>query len=163
MKLSLESFNHIPEQEARAALHECCASIAWVPAMLARRPFKNEADLLLAAEAIWWKLGEADWLEAFAGHPQIGGGASDRRWSGQEQSGMRMAGAGTKFAMEQGNRAYFEKFGYIYIVCATGKTGEEMVAILNDRLKNDRETEIRAAASEQIKITQLRLRKMLTT
>jgi len=163
MKLPLESFNHIPEQEARAALHECCASIGWVEAMIARRPFKNEAGLLSAAEEIWWRLGEADWLEAFAGHPQIGAGESDQRWPDQEQSGMRTAGAGTKFSMEQGNRAYFEKFGYIYIVCATGKTGEEMLAILNERLKNDRATEIRAAASEQIKITQLRLRKMLTT
>ena len=75
MKLSLESFNHIPEQEARVALHDCCASIGWGGAMTARRPFKNEADLLLAAEEIWWRLGEADWLEAFAGHPQIGAGA----------------------------------------------------------------------------------------
>jgi 2-oxo-4-hydroxy-4-carboxy-5-ureidoimidazoline decarboxylase len=160
--LTLDSFNHNPEQEQRAALHECCASISWVAAMIARRPFQNEADMLSAADEIWWKLGEADWREAFAGHPQIGAGESDQCWSDQEQSGMRNAGAGTKFAMLQGNRAYLEKFGYIYIVSAIGKTGEEMLAILNERLKNDPATEIRAAATEQSRIIQLRLRKMLT-
>lgn len=136
--------------------------MAWVAAMIARRPFPDEAAVLSASDEIWWKLDESDWREAFASHPQIGAGESDQRWSGQEQSGVRTAGAGTMLAVKQGNRAYFEKFGYIYIVCATGKTGEQMLAILNERLKNDPATEMRAAATEQSKIAQLRLRKLMT-
>jgi 2-oxo-4-hydroxy-4-carboxy-5-ureidoimidazoline decarboxylase len=160
--LTLENFNRISEYDARAALHECCASTEWVRAMAARRPFTSEAGLFSAADEIWWKLGEADWREALAGHPQIGAGHAQQRWSNQEQSGMLSAGGDTKLSMEKGNRAYFEKFGYIYIVCATGKTGTEMLADLIERLKNEPATEIRIAATEQSKITQIRLRKMLT-
>jgi OHCU decarboxylase len=131
--------------------------------MVARRPFYGESDLLDAADEIWWGLTETDWREAFASHPLIGevrpcGGSSQ-----QEQIGMQASSPPTRAALARLNRAYLEKFGYIYIVCATGKPGDEMLAILEPRLPNHPAAEIRIAAEEQSKITRLRLSKMLRT
>jgi OHCU decarboxylase len=131
--------------------------------MSARRPFSDTLQLLAAADEIWWGLRNDDWLEAFASHPQIGGNGSAHRWSSQEQSGVQTAADETRRALALGNQRYLEKFGFIYIVCATGKSAEEMLQLLNQRISNDRETEIRIAAEEQSKITKLRLRKLLDT
>lgn len=151
------------EEEARAALFECCGSAVWADAMVRQRPFREESDLLNGADEVWWQLSEEDWHEAFASHPQIGAtNGAHQRWSPREQSGMQNASAATRSAIAERNRAYLEKFGYIYIVCATGKSSDEMLAILEERLGSDPATEIRTAAEEQGKITRLRLSKMLS-
>ncbi len=132
------------------------------------RPFQDVEELLAKADGIWRSLGEEDWLEAFRAHPKIGEqkaaatqSEQARSWSVQEQSGIERAAQETKAALASGNQAYEKRFGFIYVVCATGKTSEEMLAILNDRLQNDPETELRQAAEEQGKITRLRLEKLL--
>lgn len=144
------------EQDARALLHQCCGARAWVNAMIARRPFGSTAALLDAAGESWWSLSPDDWRAAFASHPKIG----DRSSTGlpaKEQAGVRAASSDVLSALADGNRAYHEKFGYIFIVCATGKTAEEMLAILQQRLGNDPDQEIRIAAAEQEKINASRL------
>jgi allantoicase len=136
-----------------AALRACCGSTRWVAEMLAARPFGDLAALLRAAERIWWRLDEADWLEAFAAHPEIGARASG--WSAAEQAGV--TGLGDELA--EANRAYRDKFGFIYIVCAAGRGAEELLALARARLDNGRADELRAAAEEQAQITRLRLRR----
>jgi OHCU decarboxylase len=144
------------EPAARALLHQCCGSRAWVEAMLARRPFGSTAGLLRAAHESWWSLGPHEWKEAFASHPKIG----DRSSTGlpaREQAGVRRASEDMRSALADGNHAYLEKFGYIFIVCATGRSAAEMLAILRERLGHDPDREIRIAAGEQEKITAIRL------
>ena len=136
--------------------------------MTAARPFANVDELLTRADSIWWSLSPEDWLEAFRAHPKIGEkkaaatqSEKARKWSAQEQSGIRNAAADTMAALAAGNRDYEQRFGFIFIVCATGKSSEEMLAILQARLQNDAETEIAVAADEQRKIMRLRLEKLL--
>jgi 2-oxo-4-hydroxy-4-carboxy-5-ureidoimidazoline decarboxylase len=151
-----EHLNSVPEEEARAALIRCCGARRWVEQMLAARPFASDAELHESAERIWWALGREDWLEAFAGHPRIGARTTDRA-SRREQAGVEGATAATRAALALGNRAYEERFGHVFLVCATGKTAGEMLGALRDRLANDPATELRIAAGEQAKITRLRL------
>ncbi len=131
------------------------------------RPFPGPEKLLEAADRVWWELQPEDWLEAFRSHPRIGekasarGSAQARRWSSAEQSGTRDARPELMEAVVKANRAYEARFGYIFIVCATGKSAEEMLALLEQRLQNDPGAEIRVAAEEQRKITRLRLEKLL--
>ena len=160
----LRELNEGTADQARAVLSRACGSSRWVERMMARRPFANEARLLFAARNEWFGLTEMDWLEAFAHHPQIGDrSALEARFptshdlSAKEQSGIGIAGADVLIALEQANKDYFDRFGFIFIVCATGKTAEEMLALLLSRLSNDRATELRVAAEEQAKITALRL------
>ena len=155
--------------DAVRELLTCCGSREWARCMAAARPFAHERALLEKAATIWWRMGEADWREAFRSHPRIGerkaeAGQSSREqaWSAGEQAGMSTAAEATQRALAQGNRAYDERFGFIYIVCASGKTADEMLAILNRRLAHDPATELRIAAEEQRKITHLRLEKLLT-
>lgn len=136
--------------------------------MTEERPFHDLEELLTKADAAWWALDEEDWLEAFSRHPKIGEKKSERaqateaqRWSEQEQAGTRSADEETRLALAEGNQEYAEKFGYIYIICATGKSMEEMLAILKERLSNDADKELRVAAEEQRRITHLRLQKLL--
>jgi 2-oxo-4-hydroxy-4-carboxy-5-ureidoimidazoline decarboxylase len=135
--------------------------------MAACRPFGCEQDLFNAAERIWHGLDRDDWLQAFAAHPKIGDQKAVRLkfantgdWSAAEQAGMAGAADAVLLALEQANRAYEAKFGHIFIVCATGKTAREMLALLQQRLKNDPEKELLIAAAEQAKITRLRLQKL---
>ena len=132
--------------------------------MMARRPFGSHDALLKAAREEWFALSEADWLEAFSHHPRIGDRAAlEARFpqthdmSSKEQSGIGIAGADVLQALAQANNDYFERFGFIFIVCATGKSAGEMLALLLSRLPNDRATELRIAAEEQSKITELRI------
>jgi len=132
--------------------------------MLQRRPFGNDARLLSAARIEWFGLSESDWLEAFSHHPPIGDRASlESRFPGthdlssKEQAGVGGANAEVIAALAEANAHYLERFGFIFIVCATGKSAEEMLGLLRDRLNNDRATELRIAANEQAKITALRL------
>ncbi|MDX6443332.1 MAG: allantoicase [Blastocatellia bacterium] len=132
------------------------------------RPFADVDGLLGAAESIWWSLSEPDWLEAFRAHPKIGEqkavavqSAQAQTWSAQEQSGVANAAAETKAELAARNQEYEQRFGFIFIICATGKTSAEMLAILTERLQNDTEAELRIAADEQRKITRLRLEKLI--
>ncbi len=168
---NLARLNSLSAAEAEGELLKCCGSTQWAHALAGRRPFRDVQELMEAAGEVWWNLTERDWLEAFAAHPKIGGrGARARRqhaeaerWSEQEQSGARDASEATLDKLAEANRVYEEKFGYIYIVCATGKTAEEMLALLRARLSNTAADELRIAATEQSKITRLRLEKLLAT
>jgi allantoicase len=151
-------------------LLQCCGSQRWVHAIAAARPYRSWDALLETSNAEWFALDAKDWLEAFAAHPRIGervpaagGSAGHPRsgWSSQEQSGTRGASAETMNAIAEANRAYEEKFGFLYLVCATGRGAEEMLANCRERMQNDRDTELRVAAEEQAKIIALRLEKLV--
>lgn len=152
------------EAVARAILTRACGSARWVDRMMARRPFGTERKLLFAARNEWFGLTEADWLEAFAHHPRIGDRASlaerfpaTHDLSADEQAAVGAAHADVLGELADGNDEYFKRFGFIFIVCATGKTAPEMLQLLRDRLSNDRASELRIAAEEQARITALRL------
>jgi len=164
--------NALSSEEAQAELLKCCGSTNWARRMAQQRPFPTGGDamrrLLDAADRVWWDLGREDWLEAFTRHPRIGekaaakdASAETRRWSEEEQSGTRSAREQVLAALAKANRAYEQRFGYIFIVCATGKSSEEMLALLQQRLQNDPAAELRVAAEEQRRITHLRLQKLL--
>jgi OHCU decarboxylase len=167
--MTLAELNVLPLNRAEDELLKCCGSTAWARGMAQKRPFANADRLLEAAGEIWWRLDPADWMQAFRAHPQIGqrqpnahASALAQAWSAQEQSGMSRAGVGVTMELEDANQEYLAKFGYIFIVCASGKNAVEMLAILRSRLPNSAEQEIRVAAEEQNTITRLRLEKLLT-
>ena len=164
----LEQFNSLPLDVASAELIKCCGSSRWAERMAARRPFPDTDSLLRAADAVWWELETTDWLEAFSHHPKIGErraahnvSEEARRWSEEEQSTTRLAREETMRELVAANREYERKFGFIFIVCATGKRTEEMLTLLKERINNDTGKELRVAAEEQRRITHLRLRKLL--
>ena len=138
--------NRLGAEEARAALLACCGSARWAAEVAALRPFWDVGQLLRIGRRVWFELESDDWLEAFRAHPRIG-----------ESS----ASADTLDELARANREYEERFGFIYIVCATGRTAEEMLALLRGRLSNDPDAELRVAAEEQWRITELRLKKFL--
>ena len=159
--------NRLSENERRRVLTNCCAADRWVNGMLGRLPADHDEAVLASAEDVWWSLDRDDWLEAFAAHPMIGEATSllanyseTKQWAEGEQSGAAEADAVTLRALAEGNLEYKRLFGYIFIVCATGKSAGEMLKILQARLKNSADDEIRIAAAQQLQITQLRLRKL---
>ena len=165
--MNLAAINAWTDDEAIAAFRRCCGSTRWAERMAALRPFDSEAAVFEAAERTWWGLDPADWLEAFAAHPRIGDldalrakFAATAAWSAVEQAGVDGASEDVLQALADDNARYHERFGYIFIVCATGKTAEEMLALLRERLANDADIEIRVAAAEQAKITRIRLEKI---
>lgn len=167
MSNGLEQLNRAAPAIAEARLCDCCGSRAWARMMAAARPFADVAALLEQAKQIWQSLDAQEWLEAFAAHPKIGARraspqqpAQSAAWSHTEQSGTHDAADSVRDALAESNRLYEEKFGYIFIVCATGKSAEEMLAVCRQRLTNDADTELRIAADEQSKITEIRLRKV---
>lgn len=150
--------------EARELLRRCCGVKAWVERMLERRPFGSRDALHAAAREVWRALPPDDWRDAFQHHPRIGDRAAlgerfaaTRDLAQREQAGVAGASEDVLEALAAGNRAYGEKFGYTFIVCATGKSAQEMLAILRTRLANAPAVEIRIAAEEQARITALRL------
>jgi OHCU decarboxylase len=166
--VTLAALNALSAAEAEAELLACCGSQRWAREMAVRRPFADVEALLAAADQVWWSLAADDWHEAFRAHPRIGErkaapaqGARAAGWSRQEQAGATDAAASVADALAAGNREYERRFGHIYIVCAAGKSAEEMLGILRSRLANDAETELRVAAGEQAQITRLRLAKLL--
>jgi len=168
---ALAAWNAADESTALAAMLACCGAQRWAHAMVALRPIDSEDELLAAADRIWAAMEEPDWMEAFACHPRIGGGIGERKahaspqsvaWSAQEQSGAAQAAARVLEKLAAGNADYERRYGFTYIVCATGKGAEEMLAILNRRLQSDRATELREAAEQQRQITRIRLRKWMT-
>lgn len=160
----------MPAGRAAALLADCCGSSRWVTAMLSRRPFGTVDRLLAASTEVWHSLDSDDWLEAFAHHPRIGERASDRpqgahgaAWSQSEQAGVDGARDTTRDALVRINRAYEQRFGFIYIICASGRSAEEMLEIANGRMQHDLSQEIVVAAAEQHAITQRRLATLLNT
>jgi len=165
--MDLDRINSGPRVEAEATFLRCCGARRWAEQMATSRPFRSEADLFDAADRIWRGLARADWLEAFAAHPRIGDLENLRAkfsetaaWSASEQKGLTGTTDAVLTALSLGNRQYEEKFGHIFIVCATGKTAVEMLALLQERLPNGAEKELLIAAGEQAKITRLRLQKL---
>jgi 2-oxo-4-hydroxy-4-carboxy-5-ureidoimidazoline decarboxylase len=160
--------NALPPAAARAALERCCGATRWVEAMLARRPFLDTPQLLAAADTVFAEAGQADLLEAFSHHPQIGADIAELRrkfantgdLAAAEQSGAAAADTQTLEALRAANQAYLARFGYIFIVCASGKSAAAMLALLEQRLHNDPASELRIAAAEQAKITKLRLERL---
>jgi OHCU decarboxylase len=164
--MTLAEFNALPSAHAESLLMDCCGSAHWAASVASRRPFATVEALHKAADSIWWNSERADWLAAFRHHPQIGekpasGSESARHWAEGEQTGARAATEEVKTHLARGNRAYLEKFGYIYIVCATGKSAAGMLAILEQRLQNDLDSELSIAAEQQRLITRIRLEKLL--
>jgi 2-oxo-4-hydroxy-4-carboxy-5-ureidoimidazoline decarboxylase len=160
LTISINELDAMSEHDVAAVFRECCGASHWVDGMTDRRPFRSREAVFRAADEEWDKCTEADWLEAFSHHPRIGdrsvhGSASD------EQSGARNATEELEADLERTNKAYEEKFGHIYIVCATGKSVEEMLDIAHARMRNNPETELRVAAEEQRKIMRIRLEKLL--
>lgn len=157
--------NTLPADEVLAALATCCASQAWARAMAAARPFTNVTSLMSAADRLWRSLGPDDWRQAFAAHPRIGdradGSDTHSRWSRDEQAGAGAASAEVLERLAARNADYEARFDHVFLVCATGKSAEEMLAILEARIGNDAESERTIAAEEQRKITRLRLEKWL--
>jgi OHCU decarboxylase len=165
---NLERLNLLPITDAKKELLKCCGSREWAARVIAERPYESVDDMIAKSDRVWWSLASRDWLEAFHSHPKIGEknaaaatSLDAQKWSAEEQSGLRDSAQATMEALAELNRAYEEKFGYIFIVCASGKTSEEMLAILRSRLGNDPNQELRIAAAEQAQITQLRLRKLV--
>jgi 2-oxo-4-hydroxy-4-carboxy-5-ureidoimidazoline decarboxylase len=167
MNTVLAAWNGTDEAAAIEAMLACCASRRWAQAMVALRPFSGVESLSLTADEVWSTMEESDWMEAFAAHPRIGERKATAQkttaaaWSEQEQSTTVHAAQQALADLAQGNALYEQRFGFTYIVCATGKSAEEMLAILERRLMNDRETELREAAEQQRQITQIRLGKWL--
>ena len=159
-----QEINAAPPEAAEEMLRRACGSSAWVDRMMLRRPFGSDAALKQAAREEWFALTEDDWLEAFWHHPKIGDRSElEARFpkthdlSEREQAGVATAREEVLDALAHDNAVYHERFGFIFVVCATGKSAEEMLKLLRDRLSNDRATELRNAAEEQAKITALRL------
>jgi len=168
MSEMLARWNGAERGSAVGEVLACCGSGVWAETMAARRPFGDVDELLHAAREVWWGLSDADWLEAFRSHPRIGeartvgaASAKSREWSSEEQRKVAEGGDAIKLALAEGNRAYEKRFGRIFIVCAAGKSPSEILQILRQRLQNDDAAEMREAADEQSRITDLRLRKWL--
>lgn len=168
MNVTVGELDEMPESSAAVMLADCCGSSRWVAEMIAARPFGSRDAVFPAADRIWSALSASDWLEAFAHHPRIGErtgaisqGERGAEWSSGEQAGIASAGENVREALAAANQRYERRFGYIYIVCATGKAPEEMLDLARKRLRNAAATEIRVAAEEQRKITRLRLQKLL--
>jgi len=162
----LAAWNALPPAQAITQLLHCCAAQRWAKSVLAHRPFQDEPAIFTTADQAWATMQEPDWMEAFHAHPRIGekkvqASEQSQSWSHQEQSAAEQAEAAIKQAMAEGNARYEELFGFTYIVCATGRTLPEMLAILETRLRHDRDSELREAAEQQRQITQIRLRKWL--
>jgi OHCU decarboxylase len=169
----LARWNRLPIDEAVRAILPCCGSQAWTQRIVARRPFMDEAALVVASDETWRNLTRSDWMEAFHSHPRIGESRASQSlqgqsppaqsvaWSAREQRSVEGADADTKIALEDANREYERRFNRIFIVCATGKSAPEILESLRRRLNNDAETELHETAEQQREITEIRLRKWL--
>ena len=166
--MTIEALNTLTPSEANKQFELCCGASNWVEKMNQNRPFHDKNEVYQQAESIWFSLSSEDWLEAFIHHPKIGDIDSLRKKfhntksiSKNEQSGVNDAEKSTLNNLAKSNQLYEDKFGFIFIVCATGKSADEMLALIKMRLNKNAETEMQNAAKEQNKITQLRLEKLL--
>ena len=168
--MTLEQFNSLNKDVAATELEKCCGSSNWIKLMMSHFPFTSKEALLSLAEEIWSQdCSENDWLQAFTHHPKIGDTASlekkfasTKDWAGNEQSGVKEADSAVIQQLLEYNEAYEQKFGFIFIVCATGKSAAEMLNMLKQRINNNYEDEIKIAATEQCKITAIRINKLLS-
>ncbi len=167
MNRVLAEWNRAVADEAFAAMIACCGAKRWASAMVDQRPYASIVELSEAADRNWSEMEETDWLEAFACHPRIGerkaehASAQSAAWSRQEQSAAASATEHVLSELAAGNALYEERFGFTYIVCATGKSADDMLDLLQRRLANDRAAELREAAEQQRQILQIRLGKWL--
>ena len=166
--MTIETLNGLAFSEAAAQFNLCCGATNWIKIMNQSRPFQNKNEVYQQAESIWLSLSSEDWLEAFTHHPKIGNINSLRKKfqntksiSKNEQSGVNNATESTLKDLAESNQLYEDKFGFIFIVCATGKSSDEMLALIKMRLNNNAKIEMQNAAKEQNKITQLRLKTLL--
>jgi 2-oxo-4-hydroxy-4-carboxy-5-ureidoimidazoline decarboxylase len=167
--MTFPALNRLSKPALKEALFKCCGSTKWVEQIAILFPLKDRKQLFFLAERMWFACSEKDWREAFTHHPKIGDinslkekFASTGKWAEGEQSGVNHTSQQVIEALAAGNKQYEDKFGYIFIVCATGKTAEEMLALLEARLHNSPADEIKIAMTEQNKITRLRLEKLLS-
>ena len=158
--------NRLSREEAYAELLKCCGSTRWAREVAALKPFWDVTQILIIGHRVWTELRPEDWLEAFRAHPRIGESKAavpvteqERRWSEGEQAAARDSADATRAALAAANRVYEERFGFIFIIRAAGRTAEEILAALRERIANERDAELRVAADEQWNITELRLRK----
>jgi OHCU decarboxylase len=168
LSTDLQQLNELPREQAVTELLKCCGSRKWAGRLADELPFHDIDSLLQTSDGIWWALDDADWLEAFSHHPKIGEkraahevSPEARAWSEDEQAAARTADEETMRELAAANREYERRFGFIFIVCATGKTTKEMLALITERLRNEVDKELRVAAEEQRRITHLRLKKLL--
>jgi OHCU decarboxylase len=155
---TVSEFDDLPAAHAAELVRPCCGAARWVAEMVARRPFGTLEQLLEESDDVWWSLDPDDWREAFAHHPRIGERASG--WSAGEQAGVADASADVRAELAAANDAYEARFGHVYLVRATGRSADELLALARARLANDAEAELRVAAEEQRQITRLRLEKL---
>jgi len=166
--MNLAQLNSFTVEQAAHTFMQCCTSTTWVNAMVKARPFADNRAIAKQADLAWQELEENDYLEAFEGHPKIGDVSSLRakyantkELAGNEQGLVKEANDEVLEVLAQGNTDYEEKFGFIFIVCATGKSAKQMSDLLQARLPNDKKQELINAAEEQRKIFQLRIDKAL--
>jgi 2-oxo-4-hydroxy-4-carboxy-5-ureidoimidazoline decarboxylase len=166
--VTIDEFNGLSPDEARAALERCCGATRWIGRMVAQRPFRDATSMIEAAFSAWAECGPEDWREAFTHHPRLGDVASLREkyastatWAASEQAGTAAAPDQVLEALAHANHEYEAKYGHIFILCATGKTAAQMLEHLSSRMANAPDDELRIAAGEQEKITRLRLEKLL--
>ncbi len=163
----LAAWNESPPLEARYPVLACCGSSRFARELADARPFADVNSLEAKADAIWWSLAEQDWLEAFACHPRIGesakhGSQQFAAWSAEEQSKAQSGGDAALSSIAARNREYEDRHGFLYIVCASGRSAGDLLALLEQRIGNTREAELREAAEQQRQITHIRFRKWLT-
>jgi 2-oxo-4-hydroxy-4-carboxy-5-ureidoimidazoline decarboxylase len=164
--MNIEQLNSFTIEQASHTFMQCCTSSTWVNAMVGARPYADNQSISNQADLAWQGLAEADYLEAFEGHPKIGDVnslrakyANNKALAGNEQGLVKEENDNVLALLSQGNKDYEEKFGFIFIVCATGKSAKEMSDLLQARLPNNKAQELMNAAEEQRKIFQLRLTK----
>lgn len=168
MNAILSRWNSLPPEEAAQQILPCCGSLSWARAMASARPFSALSALSESSDRIWRALPVLDWLEAFNSHPRIGespaaspADGQSASWSSSEQRAVTDSARELKLALAEGNRLYEQRFGRIFLVCATGKSAPEILEILRRRLQNDEAAELQAAAEEQRQIIRIRLKKWL--
>ncbi len=160
--------------DAKRALHDCCGSSAWADAVSRQLPVRDDAELYAMADRVWWSLCAGDWMEAFRAHPRIGvraaagerGPGRDARsasWSAQEQATADLASPDARSALAEANKVYEARFGHIFLICASGKSADQIVHEIHARLGNSAEQELVVAAEEQRRITRLRLARLLAS
>jgi OHCU decarboxylase len=160
--LPLAQLNTLSSEEAEAQLYSCFAHRRWAARIASGRPYADWIGLMAAAEAAWSELGRSDWLEAFAAHPRIGeGGGHSPATSRREQSKVMRGGGETLASLADENRRYENRFGHVFLIAASGRSAEEILQSLRQRMKNDPATELSFAATEQRKITILRLEQLV--
>jgi len=166
--VTLAELNAMAPTDAASAFWQCCGSTQWASRMSVLRPFKNQAELFQAAESVWWELSSPDWLEAFGHHPRIGsrssalGARQGDEWAKVEQAGVKDASERIKAELARWNADYEKRFGFVFLICATGKGAGEMLAQMERRMNNEPAAELRVAAGEQAKIMRLRLEKLVS-